>query len=151
MPKVNLNSINSSITYAGNPVESYMMDKISREWSLGLTMPAFTSGELKNNYKLLNDIMKAVAPKIISGVGGGRIHEITVGSLWKEVPAIIDSFDYKVNMDAGWDIGFGEGKETQGKELPMLFTVTMGGKFLVNADGEIWKSTGDFFDSQIWA
>jgi len=141
----------STISYAGNPVDAYMFDKISRAWSLGLQMPAFTSGELKNNYKILNDIMGYVSPKLYSHVGGGRIQELTVGSLWKKVPVIVDSFDYTINMDAGWDINLGEDKETTGHELPMLFEIKMGGKFLVNADGNTWQSEGEFFDKSIWA
>tara|TARA_R110000744_G_scaffold135942_6_gene245657 strand:+ start:884 stop:3700 length:2817 start_codon:yes stop_codon:yes gene_type:complete len=141
----------STISYAGNPVDAYMFDKISREWTLGLTMPAFTSGELKNNYKIMNDIMGYVSPKMYSGVGGGRIQTLTVGSLWQEVPCIVDSFDYTVNLDAGWDINYGEGKETSGHELPMLFDIKISGKFLVNADGTIWQSGGQFFKEEIWA
>ena len=114
-------------------------------------MPAFTSAELKNNYKILNDIMGYVSPKMYSGVGGGRIQKITVGSLWQEIPCIVDSFDYTVNLDAGWDINYGEDKETAGHELPMLFDIKLGGKFLVNADGTIWQSGGEFFKSEIWS
>ena len=134
----------SAITYAGNPVDAYMFDKISREWSLGIQMPAFTQGELKNNYKLLNQIMQKASPEMYSGVGGGRINNITVGNLWKSVPSIIETVDYTINLDAGWDINLGEGNETSGLELPILFDLKLGGKFLVNADGEIWKSDGKF-------
>lgn len=141
----------ASITYAGNPVESYMFDKISREWSLSLTVPAFTKGELKNNYKILNDLMKTVSPKLYGGVAGGQINKITVGALWINIPTIIDNFDYKINFDAGWDIALGEDNETAGFELPMLFDVTMGGKFIVNHDGEIWTDKGNFFNEEIWA
>jgi len=134
----------SAITYAGNPVDAYMFDKISREWSLGLQMPAFTQGELKNNYRLLNQIMQKASPEMFSDVGGGRVNKITVGNLWKAVPAIIENVDYTVNLDAGWDIALGEGNETTSLELPMLFDLKIGGKFLVNADGKIWKSDGKF-------
>ena len=79
-----------------------------------------------------------------SGVGGGRINNITVGNLWKSVPSIIETVDYTINLDAGWDINLGEGNETSGLELPILFELKLGGKFLVNADGEIWKSDGKF-------
>lgn len=146
-----LNPSYSEISYAGNPVNAYMFDKISREWSLGLTMPAFTSAELKNNYKILNDIMGYISPKMYSEVGGGRIQKITVGDLWNNIPCIVDSFDYTVNLDAGWDINYGEDKETAGHELPMLFDIKLGGKFLVNADGTIWQSGGEFFKSEIWS
>lgn len=146
-----LNPSFTGITYAGNPVESYMFDKISREWSLSLTVPAFTKGELKNNYKILNDLMKTISPKLYGGVAGGQINKITVGALWTEVPTIIDNFDYKINFDAGWDIALGEDNETAGFELPMLFDITMGGKFLVNHDGEIWTDKGNFFNEEIWA
>ena len=134
----------SAISYAGNPVDAYMFDKISREWSLGLQMPAFTQGELKNNYKLLNQIMQKASPEMIADVGGGRINKITVGNLWRAVPAIIETVDYTINLDAGWDIALGEGNETTDLELPMLFDLKLGGKFLVNADGNIWKSDGKF-------
>lgn len=134
----------SSISYAGNPVDAYMFDKISREWSLGLQMPAFTQGELKNNYKLLNQIMQKASPEMFSDVGGGRINNITVGNLWQAVPSIIETVDYTINLDAGWDIALGEGNETTSLELPMLFDLKIGGKFLVNADGKIWKSDGKF-------
>ena len=134
----------SAITYAGNPVDAYMFDKISREWSLGLQMPAFTQGELKNNYRLLNQIMQKASPEMFSDVGGGRVNKITVGNLWKAIPAIIENVDYTINLDAGWDIALGEGNETTNLELPMLFDLKIGGKFLVNADGKIWKSDGKF-------
>ena len=107
-------------------------------------MPAFTQGELKNNYKLLNQIMQKASPEMIADVGGGRINKITVGNLWKAVPAIIETVDYTINLDAGWDIALGEGNETTDLELPMLFDLKLGGKFLVNADGNIWKSDGKF-------
>ena len=81
---------------------------------------------------------------MFSDVGGGRVNKITVGNLWKAVPAIIENVDYTINLDAGWDIALGEGNETTSLELPMLFDLKIGGKFLVNADGKIWKSDGKF-------
>ena len=63
----------------------------------------------------------------------------------------LDKLDYKVDLEAGWDIGFGEGRETSGNELPMHFDISMDGTFLVNQDGKVWKSGGSFFRSSIWA
>ena len=94
--------------------------------------------------------MRLASPKIVSKYASGNILEITVGHLWQDVPCVVDSFDYKF-MDDQWDIAFGKGHETSGFELPMHFECTVGGKFVLNADGGVWNNNGEFFNSEIWA
>jgi hypothetical protein len=125
----------SEITYAGNPVSAYMLDKISRDFSFSFRVPAFTSEELINNYTNLNSLMVAISPKEANGVLGGRVNHITVGNLWIKKPCIIDSLDYDIDLDAGWDIGIGKDNETSQKQLPMLFDIKIGGKFLLPMSG----------------
>lgn len=134
--------------YAGNPGKAYMFDKFGRAFSLKLQVPSFTAAELKHNYSNLNELLKKAAPKIISGVAGGQFHKLTVGHLWIDKDIIIDSIVPTYNLDS-WDIAFGEGKETSGLEIPMHFSIQIGGKFLVNADGTIWSDQSDFFDPQV--
>jgi len=134
--------------YAGNPGKAYQFDKFGRSWSLKLKVPSFTAAELKHNYTNLNSLLKLAAPKIISGVAGGQFHKITIGHLWVDKDIIIDSIQPTYNI-ASWDIAFGNDKETSGLELPMHFDLTIGGKFLVNADGTIWSDQSDFFDPQV--
>ena len=137
--------------YAGNPGHAYQFDKFGRTWSIKLKVPAFSVGELKNNYKNLNLLLQASAPKIISGVAGGQFHKITVGDLWVDKDIIIDSIKPTYNIKS-WDIALGEAdKETSGLELPMHFDIAIGGKFLVNADGIIWNNEGKFFGESILA
>ena len=70
--------------------------------------------------------------------------------------------DYSINQDGGWDIGHGMkedwdegggevlvGAETTELELPMLFSVSLGGKFLANDDGGIWNAQGRFFSQAV--
>ena len=153
-----LNPQYSSIGYSGNPAESHIFDKIGRSWTLKLTMAAFTTNELLNNYKKLNQLMQLSSPKIMSGYAGGHITKLNVGSIWKDMPIIIKSFDYAINNDAGWDIGHGLEKgwddgtghaETTAKELPMMWDVNIGGEFLVNADGNVWTNESNFFQDEI--
>ena len=141
----------TSVALSGNAANAYIFDKIGRSFSIEIQVPAFTSVELKNNYKKLNKLMGKASPSTHASVAGGQFHNITVGSLWQSVPFKIDKLDYKVDLEAGWDIGFGEGRETSGNELPMHFDISMDGTFLVNQDGKVWKSGGSFFRSSIWA
>ena len=147
----------TSIGYSGNPAESHIFEKIGRDWTLKFTLAAFSSNELINNYKKLNNIMRLSSPKIIANYAGGQINKITVGDIWIERPIIISACDYTF-QDAGWDIGHGveanwddgEGNaETTKYELPIMFDVSLGGKFLVNADDNIWSSEGTFFDTEM--
>jgi len=153
-----LNPQYSTVAYSGNPAESHIFDKIGRAWTLKLTMAAFTSNELLNNYKKLNQLMQLSSPKIISGYAGGHITKLNVGSIWKDMPIIIKSFDYQINNDAGWDIGHGKEAgwddgtghaETTTKELPMMWDINLGGEFLVNADGNLWTNESKFFQDEI--
>lgn len=140
----------SSVSYAGNPAESHIFDKIGRSWQLKFAVPSFSSQELKRNYLRLNNLMRLASPKIVANYASGNILKLTVGNLWDDLPIIIDSFEYGF-MDDQWDIAFGEGHETSKFELPMHYEVTMGGKFLENADGSIWNAEGTFFNKEIWA
>jgi len=153
-----LNPQYSTVAYSGNPAESHIFDKIGRAWTLKLTMAAFTSNELLNNYKKLNQLMQLSSPKIISGYAGGHITKLNVGSIWKDMPIVIKSFDYTINNDAGWDIGHGKEAgwddgtghaETTKKELPIMWDVSLGGEFLVNADGNLWTNESKFFQEEI--
>ena len=153
-----LSSTYSTVGYSGNPADSYIFDKISRAWSLKITVPAFTSKELKKNFQNLNMIMRHASPTIQAQVAGGNITYITVGDLWDELPTLLTDFDYTINQDGGWDInhgrleGWSDGEgaaETVTHELPMLFSVSLGGKFLANDDGGIWNSQGRFFSEEI--
>tara|TARA_R100001230_G_C5689830_1_gene202903 strand:+ start:137 stop:3016 length:2880 start_codon:yes stop_codon:yes gene_type:complete len=149
----------STVGYSGNPADSYIFDKISRAWSLKITVPAFTVKELKKNFQNLDTIMRHASPTITSAqVAGGNITYITVGDLWDELPTLLTDFDYTINQEGGWDIAHGrlEGwmdgdgaAETIEHELPMLFSVTLGGKFLANDDGGIWNANGRFFKQSI--
>jgi len=148
----------SAVAYSGNPAESHVFDKIGRSWTLKLTLAAFTSKELLNNYKKLNAMMQLASPKIISSYAGGHITKMTVGSIWKDMPIIISSIDYEINNDAGWDIGHGKDAgwndgighaETTKKELPMMFDLSLGGEFLANADGNLWTNESNFFQESI--
>ncbi len=140
----------SEIKYSGNPAASHVFDTIGRSFSIKFAVPSFSSQELKRNYLRLNDLMRLASPKIVSKYASGNILEITVGHLWQDVPCVVDSFDYKF-MDDQWDIAFGKGHETSGFELPMHFECTVGGKFVLNADGGVWNNNGEFFNSEIWA
>jgi hypothetical protein len=144
--------------YAGNPASSHIFEKIGRDWSMKFTLAAFHSEELIANYKKLNGLMRLASPKIIAGYAGGQINKVTCGHLWREVPCIIDTCEYAINNDGGWDIGHGFDKgwddgagnaETVKFELPMLLDVTLGGKFLTNSDGNIWSSEGAFFPQAV--
>ena len=148
----------TSMGYSGNPAESHIFEKIGREWSLKFTLAAFHSEELIANYKKLNGLMRLSSPKIIAGYAGGQINKITCGHLWRDIPCIIDSCEYAIDEAGGWDIGHGLDKgwddgtgnaETVKFELPMLLNVSLGGKFLTNADGNIWSSEGSFFPKEV--
>tara|TARA_R110000787_G_scaffold276071_2_gene384916 strand:+ start:16 stop:2028 length:2013 start_codon:yes stop_codon:yes gene_type:complete len=153
----------STVGYSGNPADSYIFDKIARSWSLKITVPAFTAKELKKNFQNLNMLMRHASPTITGAqVAGGNISYITVGDLWDEVPTLLTDFDYSINQDGGWDIGHGMkedwdegggevlvGAETTELELPMLFSVSLGGKFLANDDGGIWNAQGRFFSQAV--
>ena len=145
----------SSYGYSGNPAESHVFDKIGRNWTLKFTLAAFHNKELKENYKRLNYFMQLASPKIVSGYASGHISKITVGDLWKEIPCLVDSFDYTINNDAGWDINIQgdneSGDEPVGYVLPIMLDVNLGGKFLENHDGKIWNAEGYFFNDAIWA
>tara|TARA_R100000152_G_C6780091_1_gene212446 strand:- start:288 stop:3104 length:2817 start_codon:yes stop_codon:yes gene_type:complete len=140
----------SSVSYAGNPAESHIFDKIGREFTIKFTVPSFSSQELKRNYLRLNNFMRLASPKITSGYASGNILELTLGHLFVARPIIINSFTHTYNNDQ-WDIAFGEGARTSKFELPMHYDIEIGGKFLDNHDGSVWNAEGTFFDDGIWA
>jgi hypothetical protein len=140
----------SETLYAGNPAASHVFDKIERKFTLKFAVPSFSSPELKRNYLRLNNLMRLASPKIVAGYASGNILELTVGSMWKDMPIVITSFNHKF-MDDQWDIAFGEDQQTSGFELPMHYEVEIGGAFLANHDGSIWNAEGTFFDDAIWS
>ena len=138
----------TGVKYSGNAASSYMFDSIGRNWGLTLTLPAFTSEELKQNYKNVNSIMGKASPAIFGEIAGGQFHNITVGDIWDDVPIILEKVTPKYNLDS-WDIGLGEDKETSNLELPMHMTLELGGKFLVNNDKQVWQQGGRFFSNRV--
>ena len=131
-----VNSINETFTptwtevkYSGRAENAYLYDTFTRELNFGFRVYAYSVGELKPMWQRLENLAKMTMPTYVASNGyHGNITKFTLGTMYKNFPALISSLQYAVPDEFTWEIGLNEG--SAGNELPMGVDVTIGLKLL---------------------
>jgi len=130
-----VNSINETFTpnwteikYSGRAENAYLYDTFTRELNFGFRVYAYSVSELKPMWQRLENLAKMTMPTYVSSGYRGNITKFTLGTMYKNFPALISSLQYAVPDEFTWEIGLNEG--SKGNELPMGVDVTIGLKLL---------------------
>jgi len=126
----------TEVKYSGRAENAYLYDTFLRELNFGFRVYAYSVGELIPMWKRLSALGKMTMPSYISGNGYyGNITKFTLGTMYKEFPALISSLQYAVPEEFTWEIGLNSGSFLN--QLPMGVDVTIGLKLL---NDELHKS-----------
>jgi hypothetical protein len=107
-----------SQTYMGRAEKFYKYDSFDRSISLGFTIVADNSNNLKEMYSQLNTLASSIAPSYTSqGYMAGVLHKLTVGNYVNKQYGILQGLTFEVTDDTPWQI------ETD-SQLPLYIKVT---------------------------
>ena len=118
----------TEIKYSGRAENAYLYDTFGRELNFGFRVYAYSVSELKPMWVRLEKLGKMTMPTYVSSGYRGNITKFTLGTMYKNFPALISSLQYAVPDEFTWEIGLNEG--SKGNELPMGVDVTIGLKLL---------------------
>ena len=118
----------TEIKYSGRAENAYLYDTFGRELNFGFRVYAYSVGELQPMWVRLEKLGKMTMPTYVSSGYRGNITKFTLGTMYKNFPALISSLQYAVPDEFTWEIGLNEG--SKGNELPMGVDVTIGLKLL---------------------
>ena len=118
----------TEIKYSGRAENAYLYDTFTRELNFGFRVYAYSVGELQPMWVRLEKLGKMTMPTYVSSGYRGNITKFTLGTMYKNFPALISSLQYAVPDEFTWEIGLNEG--SAGNELPMGVDVTIGLKLL---------------------
>mgnify|MGYP006073621355 CR=1 FL=1 len=115
-----------SISYMGRGEDAYMYNGFKRNMSFGFKIPVMSSLEQSSVFSKLNFLASCMAPDYTSGgFMRGNLIKITIGDYIKDLPGILGGVSYKINEDAGWDIGKKEDMTESGTYImPKLIEVS---------------------------
>ncbi len=117
-------------TYVGRDTALYTYDKYSRSSTFKIMVPSFTANETIKNYRKVNNLLaNCRATYNDDGIPTAPINYITLGDYWTNKPCIVESINNTV-ITHDWDIAFGEGRQTTGKELCKHFQLDVNIKFV---------------------
>ena len=117
-------------TYVGRDTALYTYDKYSRSSTFKIMVPSFTANETIKNYRKVNNLLaNCRATYNDDGIPTAPINYITLGDYWTNKPCIVESINNTV-ITHDWDIAFGEGRQTTGKELCKHFQLDVNLKFV---------------------
>ena len=130
-----VNSINETFTpswteikYSGRAENAYLYDTFGRELNFGFRVYAYSVSELQPMWQRLEKLGKMTMPTYVSSGYRGNITKFTLGTMYKNFPALISSLQYAIPDEFTWEIGLNKG--SKGNELPMGVDVTIGLKLL---------------------
>jgi hypothetical protein len=118
----------TEIKYSGRAENAYLYDTFTRELNFGFRVYAYSVGELQPMWVRLEKLGKMTMPTYVSSGYRGNITKFTLGTMYKNFPALISSLQYAVPDEFTWEIGLNEG--SAGNVLPMGVDVTIGLKLL---------------------
>ena len=118
----------TEIKYSGRAENAYLYDTFGRELNFGFRVYAYSVSELKPMWVRLEKLGKMTMPTYVSSGYRGNITKFTLGTMYKNFPALISSLQYAIPDEFTWEIGLNEG--SKGNELPMGVDVTIGLKLL---------------------
>jgi len=118
----------TEIKYSGRAENAYLYDTFGRELNFGFRVYAYSVGELKPMWVRLENLAKMTMPTYVSSGYRGNITKFTLGTMYKNFPALISSLQYAVPDEFTWEIGLNQGASDN--VLPMGVDVTIGLKLL---------------------
>lgn len=118
----------TEIKYSGRAENAYLYDTFGRELNFGFRVYAYSVSELQPMWQRLEKLGKMTMPTYVSSGYRGNITKFTLGTMYKNFPALISSLQYAIPDEFTWEIGLNEG--SKGNELPMGVDVTIGLKLL---------------------
>ena len=120
-----------SINYMGRGEPAYMYNGFKRDISFGFQVPVMSALEQSAVYSKLNYLASCMAPDYTAGgFMRGNLIKLTIGDYVKDLPGILGGVNFKINEDAGWDIGKTETMTESGTYImPKLIEVS-GIKFI---------------------
>ena len=115
-----------AISYMGRGEQAYMYNGFKRDISFGFQVPVMSDLEQSAVYSKLNYLASCMAPDYTSGgFMRGNLVKITIGDYVKDLPGILGGVNFKINDDAGWDIGKNEDLTESGTYImPKLIEVS---------------------------
>jgi len=132
----------TEVKYSGRAENAYIYDTFTRELNFGFRVYAYTAKELLIMWARLGHLSKMTMPSYVSGNGYyGHIIQFTLGTMYKDFPALISTLQYSVPDEFTWEIGLN--KDANGNELPMGVDVTIGLKLLGHTLHQSYKDNGE--------
>lgn len=115
-----------SVNYMGRGEAAYMYNGFKRDMSFGFQVPVMSALEQQSVYSKLNYLASCMAPDYTKGgFMRGNLIKITIGDYVKDLPGILGGVNFKINEDAGWDIGKTEAMTPSGTYImPKLIEVS---------------------------
>ena len=114
----------TEIKYSGRAENAYLYDTFGRELNFGFRVYAYSVSELQPMWQRLEKLGKMTMPTYVSSGYRGNITKFTLGTMYKNFPALISSLQYAIPDEFTWEIGLNEG--SKGNELPIGVDVTIG-------------------------
>ena len=139
----------NTVNYSGRTTSQYGFESVARTLSHDLYIPAFTSDELKANYKRLNKLYQIASPSFSNGIPVAPLCKFTLGDLYDDVNIVVEKITFMIEDDFPWDIGVGRGKETANAQLPTIIKLSLSYKMVTNTDGGLFTNSSRFFGSKI--
>ena len=118
----------TEIKYSGRAENAYLYDTFGRELNFGFRVYAYSVSELQPMWQRLEKLGKMTMPTYVSSGYRGNITKFTLGTMYKNFPALISSLQYAVPDEFTWEIGLNKGASDN--VLPMGVDVTIGLKLL---------------------
>jgi hypothetical protein len=116
------------IDIMGRPDGAYLYTSFERNISFDFQVMALTRSEMIPMWRKLNYLASYTMPDFQRNGSrpGGPFMRITLGSLFRNTPAILTQLSYSVPEDISWDIGEDPLSTTIPKQLPMGVEVSIG-------------------------
>jgi hypothetical protein len=143
----------TEVKYSGRAENAYIYDTFTRELNFGFRVYAYTAKELLIMWARLGHLSKMTMPSYVSGNGYyGHIIQFTLGTMYKDFPALISTLQYSVPDEFTWEIGLN--KDANGNELPMGVDVTIGLKLLGHGLHQSYKDDNNphkpYYDAKLY-
>jgi hypothetical protein len=107
-----------SQTYMGRAEKQYKYNSFDRSISLGFTIVADNSINLKQMYSQLNTLASSIAPSYTKqGYMAGVLHKLTVGNYINRQYGILQGLTFEITDETPWQIN-------KGSQLPLYIKVT---------------------------
>ena len=121
-----------STRYMGRGEDFYSYNGFKRDISFNFQVPILSSREQSIVYSKLNYLASLMAPDYSSGgFMRGNLVKLTIGDYITDVPGVLTGIDFKIDENAGWNIGRDQNGNKISEDYVMPKLIEVGGfKFL---------------------